>query len=162
MEVLRAAGIEATYYSCDVTDATETESVIAQILQRYGRIDGVVHGAGILRDALANQMSPEEFSVVVDTKLRGAANLHAAAKNPELKFFVCLSSVAAIVGNPGQVNYTAANRAMSGLVAQLRSETPSLMCKSFMLPPIKGAGMAEDRRNSRVNEKSECGLRARK
>ncbi|MGO9122921.1 MAG: SDR family NAD(P)-dependent oxidoreductase [Desulfomonilaceae bacterium] len=144
MEDLRAAGIEATYYRCDVTDATETESVIAKILQRYGRIDGVVHGAGILRDALAKQMSPEEFFVVVDTKLRGAANLHAAAKNPELKFFVCLSSVAAIVGNPGQVNYTAANRAMSGFVALLRAQNPSLMSKSLMLPPIEGVGMAAD------------------
>jgi NAD(P)-dependent dehydrogenase (short-subunit alcohol dehydrogenase family) len=143
VEDLRAAGVDASYYSCDVTNAAETESVIAQILQRYGRIDGIVHGAGILRDTFAEQMTPEDFCAVVDVKLRGAWNLYSAANNAGLKFFVCLSSVAAILGNPGQVNYTAANRAMSKLVAQFQLQTPSLICKSLMLPPIEGTGMAE-------------------
>ncbi|HTY22310.1 MAG TPA: SDR family oxidoreductase, partial [Desulfomonilaceae bacterium] len=144
VEDLRAAGIDAEYYTCDVTDAEWTKSVISQIVQRHGRIDGIVHGAGILRDSFAEKMSPEDFSSVLDVKLRGAWNLHLAARNAGLKFFVCLSSVAAILGNPGQANYTAGNRAMSALVAQLQAQTPFLMCKSLMLPPIEGVGMAED------------------
>ncbi len=144
VEELRSAGVDANYYTCDVTDAERTKRVIAQILERYGKIDGIVHGAGILKDTLAERMTCEDFSGVVDVKLRGAWNLFLAAKNAGLKFFVCLSSVSAVMGNPGQVNYAAGNRAMSGLVSQLRSQTPSLMCKSLMLPPIEGVGMADD------------------
>jgi malonyl CoA-acyl carrier protein transacylase len=144
VEDLRAAGVEVSYYSCDVTDAAATQSVISQIMGRFGRIDGIVHGAGILKDAFAERMTPQDFSEVFDVKLRGAWNLHSAAKDAGLKFLVCLSSVAAVLGGPGQVNYTAGNRAMSGFVAELRAQTPSLMCKSLMLPPIEGVGMAED------------------
>ncbi len=157
VEELRSAGVDATYYACDVSDAVRTKRVFAEILQRYGRIDGIVHGAGILRDALVERMSPEDFSAVVDVKLRGAWNLLSAARNAGLKFFVCLSSVTAIMGNPGQVNYAAGNRAMSGLVSQLRSKIPSLMCKSLMLPPIEGVGMAEDPEIRKLMQKVHAG-----
>ena len=143
VEDLRACGVDASYFSCDVTDPAATGLAISQIMVRYGRIDGIVHGAGILKDTFAARMTPEDFSAVVDVKLRGAWNLYSAAENAGLKFFVCLSSGAAVMGGPGQVNYAAGNRAMSGFVAQLQAQIPTLMGKSLMLPPIEGAGMAE-------------------
>jgi hypothetical protein len=57
---------------------------------------------------------------------------------------VGLSSVAAIQGNPGQTNYAAANRMMSALLRYLRRKNGAIRFKALMLPPIEGAGMAED------------------
>jgi len=144
IEELRALGVEASYYRCDVTDREMTFSVVSEIERRYGKVNGILHGAGILRDSFARQMSAEDFDAVMDVKLRGAWNLFKAAQNQGLKFFVCLSSAAAIQGNPGQVNYSAANRAMSALMRQLSEIRRSVRFKALHLPPIEGVGMADD------------------
>ena len=139
-----AAGIEAAYHSCDVTDPEQTAMVIEQVRERYGKIDGIVHAAGVLRDGFIKQMTPDDFAGVVKVKFTGAWNLLSAAKKVGLKFFVGFSSAAAIQGNPGQANYAAGNRIMSALLAHMRSKDDSIRFKALMLPPIEGAGMAED------------------
>jgi malonyl CoA-acyl carrier protein transacylase len=141
---LHASGIEATYLPCDVTDPEAVRVALGEVAGRYGRIDGIIHGAGVLRDAFLDQMTPEDFSLVTDVKFLGAWNLFSAAEGAGLKFFVGLSSVAAIQGNPGQTNYAAANRMMSALLRYLRRKNGAIHLKALMLPPIEGAGMAED------------------
>jgi malonyl CoA-acyl carrier protein transacylase len=141
---LHAAGIEATYHTCDVTDPQTVRAVMSAVAGRYGRIDGVIHGAGVLSDGLLSRMTPDDFSMVADVKFLGAWNLFSAAQGAGLRFFVGLSSAAAILGNPGQANYTAANRMMSALLRHLRRKHPAIRCKALMLPPIQGAGLADD------------------
>ena len=141
---LHSLGIEATYYSCDVTDPKAVGAVMGEIAKRYGRIDGIIHGAGVLRDGLLSHMAPDDFSMVTDVKFLGAWNLLSAAEKAGLKFFVGLSSVVAIQGNPGQTNYAAANRMMSALIRYLRHQNKTVRFKALMLPPIEGTGMAED------------------
>ena len=144
LEDLHASGIEAMYLSCDVTDPEAVRVALGEVAGRYGRIDGIIHGAGVLRDAFLDQMTPEDFSLVADVKFLGAWNLFSAAEGAGLRFFVGLSSVAAIQGNPGQTNYAAANRMMSALLRNLRRKNGAIRFKALMLPPIEGAGMAED------------------
>jgi acyl transferase domain-containing protein/NAD(P)-dependent dehydrogenase (short-subunit alcohol dehydrogenase family)/acyl carrier protein len=141
---LRASGIDATYLACDVTDPEEVRVALGEVAGRFGRIDGIVHGAGVLRDSLLDRMTPEDFSRVVDVKFQGAWNLFTAAKGAGLRFLVGLSSVVAVQGNPGQTNYAAANRMMSALLQLLRRENGAIRFKALMLPPIEGTGMAED------------------
>jgi len=141
---LHSAGIEATYHTCDVTDAEAVRAVLGEAVGRYGRIDGIIHGAGVLRDVLLCQMTPDDFSRVTDVKFLGAWNLFSAAEGAGLRFFVGLSSGAAILGNPGQANYAAANRIMSALLRTLRRKNGAIRFKALMLPPVEGAGMAED------------------
>jgi len=141
---LHAAGIEATYHTCDVTDPEAVRTILGEVVSRYGRLDGIIHGAGVLRDGLLSQMTAEDFSLVTDVKFLGAWNLFSAAQGAGLRFFVGLSSAAAIQGNPGQTNYAAANRMMSALLETLHRENGALRCKALMLPPVEGAGMAED------------------
>jgi malonyl CoA-acyl carrier protein transacylase len=141
---LHASGIEATYLACDVTDPEAVRVALGEVAGRYGRIDGIIHGAGILRDGFLDQMTPEDFSLVADVKFLGAWNLFSAAKGAGLRFFVGLSSVAAIQGNPGQTNYAAANRMMSALLRSLRRKNGAIRFKALMLPPVEGVGMAED------------------
>ena len=141
---LHASGIEATYLTCDVTDPEAVRVALGEVAGRYGRIDGIIHGAGVLRDHFLDQMTSEDFSLVADVKFLGAWNLFSAAEGAGLRFFVGLSSVAAIQGNPGQTNYAAANRMMSALLRYLRRKNGAIRFKALMLPPVEGAGMAED------------------
>ncbi|MGD0282278.1 MAG: SDR family NAD(P)-dependent oxidoreductase, partial [Dissulfurispiraceae bacterium] len=140
---LHSSGIAATYHTCDVTDPEAVRAIMDEVASRYGKIDGIIHGAGVLRDSLLSQMTLDDFSMVTDVKFLGAWNLFSAAKEASLRFFVGLSSVAAIQGNPGQANYAAANRMMSALLRILHREKTDIRFKSLMLPPVEGAGMAE-------------------
>jgi malonyl CoA-acyl carrier protein transacylase len=141
---LHSSGIEATYHTCDVTDPEAVRAILGKVAGRYGRIDGIIHGAGVLRDGPLSQMTPDDFSMVTDVKFLGAWNLFSAAEGAGLRFFVGLSSAAAIQGNPGQANYAAANRMMSALLRTLRRKNGAIRFKALMLPPVDGAGMAED------------------
>ncbi len=141
---LQAAGIEAFYHTCDVADPEAVRMVVDEVVHRYGQIRGIIHGAGVLRDTFLSRMTVDDFSLVTDIKFLGAWNLFQAVEKAGLRFFVGLSSVAAIQGNPGQANYAAANRMMSALLSTLRQKHGAIRFKSLMLPPIEGAGMAED------------------
>ncbi|MEI9478670.1 MAG: SDR family oxidoreductase, partial [Deltaproteobacteria bacterium] len=141
---MHSSGIEATYHTCDVTDPEAVRAVLGEVASRYGKIDGIIHGAGVLRDGLLSQMTPDDFSMVTDVKFLGAWNLFSTAEGAGLRFFVGLSSAAAIQGNPGQANYAAANRMMSALLRTLRRKNGAIRFKALMLPPVEGAGMAED------------------
>jgi len=144
VEALNRAGLETNYVRCDVTDPEQTRKVVRDIAARFGKISGIVHGAGIIRDAFIHRMSPDDFSTVAGVKLLGAWNLFHAARSAGLKFFACLSSAASIQGNPGQANYSAGNRAMSALMSSLRRDEPSITFKALILPPLSGAGMADN------------------
>jgi len=141
---LRTAGVEATYLTCDVTDPEAVRVALGEVAERFGRIDGIIHGAGVLRDGLLDQMTPEDFSRVADVKFLGAWNLFTAAAGAGLRFFVGLSSVASLQGNPGQTNYAAGNRMLAALLPYLRTQNPAIHCMALLLPPIEGTGMAED------------------
>jgi malonyl CoA-acyl carrier protein transacylase len=141
---LHASGIEAAYHTCDVTDAGAVQAVLEEVIRRYGRIDGIIHSAGVLRDGPVSRMAMDDFSMVTDVKFSGAWHLFLSAGNAGLKFFVGLSSAAAIQGNPGQTSYAAANRMMSALLRHLGRENKAVRFKSLMLPPVEGAGMADD------------------
>ncbi|MDZ7695706.1 MAG: SDR family oxidoreductase [Deltaproteobacteria bacterium] len=141
---LHASGIDATYHTCDVTDPEAVRAIMGEVASRYGRIDGIIHGAGVLRDGPLSQMPPDDFSMVTDVKFLGAWNLFSAAEGAGLRFFVGLSSGAAIQGNPGQANYAAANRMMSALLRTLRRKNSTIGFKALMLPPVEGVGMAQD------------------
>lgn len=76
---------------------------------------GVVHAAGVLDDGVLLQQDWQRFHGVMAPKIDGAWNLHVLTRNMPLDFFVCFSSVAAVLGSPGQGNYAAANAFMDGL-----------------------------------------------
>jgi acyl transferase domain-containing protein/NAD(P)H-dependent flavin oxidoreductase YrpB (nitropropane dioxygenase family)/NAD(P)-dependent dehydrogenase (short-subunit alcohol dehydrogenase family)/acyl carrier protein len=141
---LSVLGLKASYQSCDVSDPRKVSRVLDQVVKQYGRIDGIIHGAGLIKDAFMEFMTPEDFRRVVEVKLLGARNLYRASKDHGLRFFAALSSIVAIQGNVGQVNYCAANRSLSGLLRSWAFSHEGLVAKALMLPPIEGTGMAED------------------
>jgi NAD(P)-dependent dehydrogenase (short-subunit alcohol dehydrogenase family)/acyl carrier protein len=144
LKELARQGIEATYYSCDVNDPENVAAVLDRVVQQHGGIAGVIHGAGIIRDSFMEFMTAADFTQVVEVKLLGAWNLYRAAREHGLRFMVMLSSITAVRGNVGQINYCAGNRAMSALAQVIASRQPAVRAKALMLPPIQGAGMADD------------------
>ena len=144
LKELASRGMDATYYACDVNDAENVAAVLGRVVEQYGGIAGIIHGAGIIRDSFMEFMTPADFARVVEVKLLGAWNLYRAAREHGLRFMVMLSSITAVRGNVGQINYCAGNRAMSALTQVIASRQPSVRTKALMLPPIEGAGMADD------------------
>ena len=121
---LRAAGARVEYVSCDVRDATAFAAVIDDVYSRHGRIDAVVHGAGIIEDKLVATKTADSFGRVIETKLSPARVLAERLRPSELRFLVFFSSVAARVGNRGQCDYAAANSALDVLAHVLDASWP--------------------------------------
>jgi len=140
---LARQGVQATYHSCDVTDRNSVARVMAGVVEKHGRIDGIIHGAGVLRDAFMAFMSAEDFAEVLDVKLMGALHLHAEARKHGLRFMTGLSSLAAVFGNIGQCNYCAANRAMASMIRGWGMGAGKFAGRTFWLPPVEGDGMAD-------------------
>ena len=78
-------------------------------------ITGVIHAAGILDDGLLQGQTWSRFEQVITPKVTGAWNLHQVTKNIDLDFFVMFSSVASLIGSPGQSNYTVANAGLDAI-----------------------------------------------
>ncbi len=99
------------YHAVDVRDADALRQVVAAVYADRGRIDGVVHGAGVVEDKLLRHKTAESFDRVFATKVEGARTLVDALR-PDLDFLVLFGSVAGVFGNRGQVDYSAANDAL--------------------------------------------------
>lgn len=144
LNAITELGGKSEYIACNVEDKHKVKEVLNGIVEKYGRIDGLVHGAGIIRDSYINLMTREDFSSVVSVKLNGLKNLIEACRSNGLRFVFALSSLAAAHGNAGQANYCTANRSMAGFLNQSMRSDPQLKGKTIWLPPISGAGMADD------------------
>ncbi|MBT2403173.1 SDR family NAD(P)-dependent oxidoreductase [Streptomyces sp. ISL-87] len=113
------AAASVRYHRADVTDEHTVRAVVAEVRARHGRLDGIVHGAGTLRDGLLRDKEPAVFTEVFTTKVAGARHLAAAAAEhggtPAPSFLALFGSVAGVYGNRGQTDYAAANDALDGL-----------------------------------------------
>ncbi|MGH3699879.1 MAG: SDR family NAD(P)-dependent oxidoreductase [Pseudonocardiaceae bacterium] len=109
-------GITASvrYSAVDVRDRAAVGALVADVYRRHGRLDGIVHGAGVLADRLLVDKTPEDFARVWATKVDGAQALAEAAR-ADLGFLVLFGSVSGVFGNRGQVDYAAANDALDTL-----------------------------------------------
>jgi NAD(P)-dependent dehydrogenase (short-subunit alcohol dehydrogenase family) len=117
----RAAGAAVEYHDIDVTDTAAMQSLLADLYQRHGRVDGVVHGAGVIEDKLLADKSSGSWSRVVETKVLGLLLMQQLLRPESLKFFSVFSSVAGRFGNSGQSDYATANELMNRLCEQLRA-----------------------------------------
>lgn len=143
LAALRRAGARVVYHQVDVRDAAAFGAVIDGIYQAHGRLDGVIHGAGIIEDKLLEDKSPDSFDRVFDTKVDGAFILSRALHPDSLKFLVFFSSVSGRFGNRGQGDYTAANEVLNKLAVYLDRRWPARVVAINWGPWAK-TGMVSD------------------
>ncbi len=125
-EECRALGVEAFAIQGNVACEADAQNLIAQTLERFGRIDVLVNNAGITRDNLMMRMSEEDFDAVLNTNLKGAFHCMKAACRPMMKQrsgrIVNVSSIVGVRGNAGQANYAASKAGLIGMSKSLAKE----------------------------------------
>jgi len=125
LETLRRAGARVEYHSVDVRQEDEFGALIDGIYNDHGRLDAVIHGAGIIEDKLIKDKTPKSFDKVVHTKADSAFVLSRKLRPEGLRCLLFMSSVTAAFGNRGQADYAAANGIMNALAVQLTSQWPA-------------------------------------
>ncbi|WP_215911737.1 SDR family NAD(P)-dependent oxidoreductase [Streptomyces coffeae] len=115
---LETLGCAAQVMACDVADREQLAAALGSVERP---LTGVVHAAGVLDDGVVESLSPEQIERVMRPKVDAACHLHELTADSELSAFVLFSSVAALIGSPGQGNYAAANAALDALAASRRA-----------------------------------------
>ncbi|WP_177318109.1 SDR family oxidoreductase, partial [Burkholderia ubonensis] len=151
-----ARGARLAVIAADVADAASVERLFAQLAREHAPLAGLVHAAGQLADAAYARLDADAFRRVFDAKVTGAWLLDRASRGAELDCFVMLSSIAGVLGAPGQANYAAANAALDALARRRRDE--GLPALSLCLGAVAGEGMADDPRVARQLQRA--GVRA--
>ena len=114
---LDARGVDAMYLSADVNDPAQVQEALDQVRQTWGSIDGIVHGAGVLRDKAIVDMTPDRVADVFGPKVGGLSVLLEATKEDPIQLIAIFSSIAARAGNAGQSAYAAANEVLNKVAA---------------------------------------------
>ncbi|TWT10060.1 SDR family NAD(P)-dependent oxidoreductase [Reyranella sp. CPCC 100927] len=138
-EIKAAGGIGIPNYG-SVSDPAAAEAMIKQAVENFGRIDGVINNAGILRDRIFHRMSHLDWKQVIDVHLNGAFNTSRAAANyfKEQKSgaFVHFTSTSGLVGNFGQANYSAAKMGIIGLSRSIALDMKAFNVRSNCISPF--------------------------
>ena len=117
---IEAAGGDVMTMGADVTDVDQMAAVVAAARLRFGTIHGVIHAAGVIDDGLMSLKPSSGHSRVIDVKARGALVLDVVLRNEPLEFFIAFSSISAVLGLEGQVDYTAANAFLDAFIEKKR------------------------------------------
>lgn len=129
VEEIKALGVEAAAYKFDVSNAEQVNAGIAEIVEKFGRIDVLVNNAGITRDGLFMRMSEENWNAVINTNLSSAFYVSQPVVKVMMKqrsgAIVNMASVVGVSGNAGQANYSAAKAGLIGLTKTLAKELGS-------------------------------------
>jgi acyl transferase domain-containing protein/acyl carrier protein len=118
---LAQTGATVEAMQTDVAEPAQVAKALAEIDRRMPALAGILHAAGIQDDGILLHLSRERFRNVMAPKVAGAWNLHTLTTDRKLDFFVLFSSVASLIGSPGQGNYAAANAFLDSLALYRRA-----------------------------------------
>ncbi len=152
---LRDRGATVRVEVADVTDAAALDAMLARMDRELPPLGGVIHSVGVLADAALGNQSWERFEQVLRPKVLGAWHLHRATAERDLDLFVLFSSVAGVLGNPGQANHAAANAFLDQLAAHRRSL--GLPGQTIAWGAWSGLGEAEEQRERIAGRRAASG-----
>jgi acyl transferase domain-containing protein/NAD(P)-dependent dehydrogenase (short-subunit alcohol dehydrogenase family) len=153
VRAMEETGARVHYECMDVCDALSVASLVNRIYEKHGRLDGVIHGAGVIEDGLVAEKDVKSFDRVFDTKVFGALELVRNLRPASLRFLAFFSSVAGMFGNRGQADYGAANEVLNKLALALDREWKARVF-SINWGPWSGIGMVSIEVGRRFAERS--------
>ena len=123
---IRAAGGTAEPIACDVTQSEQVGDAVDRVIALWGKLDILVNNAGITRDNVIVRMKDDQWDAVLNINLRGTFLFTRAAARPMMKArqgrIINVASVSGLMGNPGQVNYSASKAGVIGLTRTVAKE----------------------------------------
>jgi 3-oxoacyl-[acyl-carrier protein] reductase len=123
----------------DVSDPASAAALVERTIAAFGKIDILVNNAGVTADDLILRMSEAEWDRVIDTNLKGTFSVTKAAIRPMVRArygrIISVSSVAGLVGNAGQANYSAAKAGMIGFTKAIAKEVASRNITANVIAP---------------------------
>lgn len=129
VEAIEAEGGEAIAVQADVTEGAAVEALVAQTLERFGRVDVLVNNAGVTRDGLLMRMKDEDWDMVIATNLRSVFLASRAVLRAMMRQragrIINITSISGLSGNAGQCNYAAAKAGIVGFTRSLAKEAGS-------------------------------------
>jgi NAD(P)-dependent dehydrogenase (short-subunit alcohol dehydrogenase family) len=143
-EIVDAKG-SAVANGANIADPEQAASIVQDAMKAFGRIDGVVNNAGILRDRIFHKMSLVDWKAVVDVNLNGYFNVSKAAANHFREqgsgSYVHFTSASALIGNFGQANYSSAKLGVVGLSNSIALDMQRFGVRSNCIMPFAWSRM---------------------
>ena len=138
-QTIRERGGQAVASKDSVAAPESAQKIVQAALDNFGRIDGIVNNAGIVRDRFFFNMSPEEWKAVVDVHLNGSFYVARAAapyfKGQSSGSYVHMTSTSGLIGNIGQANYSAAKMGVAGLSKSIALDMAKFNVRSNCIAP---------------------------
>ena len=150
---IESMGGEAIALQADVSKEDQVDAMVKATLEKFGRIDVLVNNAGITRDTLLLRMKPDAWQAVIDLNLTGVFLCTRAVSKIMLKQrsgrIINISSVAGLMGNPGQANYSAAKAGVIGFTKTIAKElAPRGVTANAVAPGFIATDMTDDLKNT--------------
>jgi len=146
-QLIEQRGGAAEICTDSVADWGSAQKIIQAALDHYGRIDGVVNNAGILRDVIFHKMTPEDWLSVIAVHLNGSFFVSRAAaehyRRQESGTFVHISSTSGLIGNFGQANYSAAKLGITALSKSIALDMKRYNVRSNCIAPFAWSRMTQ-------------------
>ncbi|KAI2707937.1 hypothetical protein CBS147326_2944 [Penicillium roqueforti] len=152
LDLLRSHGCRIDVLRCDIAQQADIDHLSYKIRSKNWTVAGVIQCTTVLKDAMFENMTFDDWTQSTQSKIRGTLNLHHLFSEIEgLGFFIALSSVASVIGNMGQANYSAGNGFIDALMEWRRSHgLPGHSINIGLVPDASGLGdIAEDQEQRR-------------
>ncbi len=137
---IQAAGGQAVANGLSVADWDSAHAIVQTAIDSFGRIDGVVNNAGILRDTIFHKMTEEQFDIVLNVHLKGSFNMSRACaphfREQDTGCLVHMTSTSGLIGNLGQANYMAAKMGIVGLSKSIALDMARYHVRSNCISPF--------------------------
>lgn len=145
VEEIRRAGGDAVASTDSVSTASGAEGIVQTAITAFGRLDGVINNAGILRDRIFHKMSSDDWDAVLKVHLYGSFYMSKAAapffKEQASGCFVHMTSTSGLIGNFGQANYSAAKLGLTALSKSIALDMQKFNVRSNCIAPFAWSRM---------------------